>query len=109
MPIYNFMVFEHAKSKFLLLEALCRQFLWGTNLEGRDRIPLIAWEKITRRKEVEGLGFTSLQEMSLLLKIRHLSCILEENNSAWIAAASEFVRWGVCKVTLKKETCNMSI
>lgn len=90
MPIYHLMSMSLNLQGFDELESVSREFLWGENKEGEFRkLLLVAWKDTALGKAEGGLGFVDLHSISLVLKMRWVSCILEEDTSNWVLLAKE--------------------
>ncbi|KAL3694201.1 hypothetical protein R1sor_007852 [Riccia sorocarpa] len=68
-----------------------RQFLWGFREDGKPKLSLIAWDKLHRRKERGGLGWTNIRNrMDTQLAFKVIRCIRgDEEPENWqrLAAA----------------------
>ncbi|KAL3700841.1 hypothetical protein R1sor_018863 [Riccia sorocarpa] len=57
-------------------ERLIRDFLWGSNPDGRPKKPLVSWKWLLRPKDQGGLGFMSFAGRVRVLQMRYLADIL---------------------------------
>jgi hypothetical protein len=51
MPTFFLMLLDLSQEGFRKLEAVCRTFLWGHNVNLNPKVPLVAWSKICQAKE----------------------------------------------------------
>ncbi|KAL3679073.1 hypothetical protein R1sor_022029 [Riccia sorocarpa] len=87
MPNYYLMTLGLTANGYAKLDRICWKFLWGKTREGQDRKPLISWDRICCTKEEGGLGLTSFQDQSLVLKMRLVTRILEGDTADWAEVA----------------------
>jgi hypothetical protein len=66
-----------------------------------QRIPLIVWQKITQPKILGGLGLVDFCTHSSLLKVQHISKILEGHSSEWTVMVSAHIKEALHHGTLK--------
>ncbi|KAL3676398.1 hypothetical protein R1sor_026346 [Riccia sorocarpa] len=69
------------------LEALCQDFVWRVSPEGKPKKALIAWSRVTRSKQLGGLGLFPFTERVEALQMRHLCAILEDQPADWVKMA----------------------
>ncbi|KAL3675948.1 hypothetical protein R1sor_025896 [Riccia sorocarpa] len=75
------------------LEAACRRFLWGVSKEGKDKIPLLAWKELEKRKNEGGFDVPAFLTMSKCLKLKISLRILQEDIcEPWYYAMHEFLK-----------------
>ncbi|KAL3679359.1 hypothetical protein R1sor_022315 [Riccia sorocarpa] len=73
------------------LEGVCRKFIWGKNLEGRDKIPLICWDDIHCSKGQGGLNIPSFSLQSRALRLRQMLQFFQEPEDDWKVALGALV------------------
>ncbi|KAL3698746.1 hypothetical protein R1sor_012822 [Riccia sorocarpa] len=74
------------------MEAVSREYLWGTNKEGRNKIPLIAWREIQGRKERGGVGLTDFRSTSRAMRMRQVAKLFKNPEEDWTSAADLLIR-----------------
>ncbi|KAL3683828.1 hypothetical protein R1sor_001850 [Riccia sorocarpa] len=74
------------------LETISMVFLWGTNKEGKPKIPLIAWNEIQRPKSEGGLGLTALMDLSVAMRIKQVCKFFLNPSEDWVQAAEQLIR-----------------
>ncbi|PNY07585.1 ribonuclease H [Trifolium pratense] len=62
---------------------LQRNFLWGTSVSGRSKIPWVSWRDVCRSKKDGGLGVKNLKLFNLSLLAKWRWRLLEEDKSRW--------------------------
>jgi acyl-CoA-binding protein len=92
MPVFFLMILDLTQEAFRRLEAICRVFLWGSNEAGNPKIPLVAWNRLTKPKPQGGLGLVNFQSQSQMMKLRFVTKILQNHNSAWVDIAQQHIR-----------------
>ncbi|XP_057860497.1 uncharacterized protein LOC131069160 [Cryptomeria japonica] len=60
-----------------------RSFLWNDNLGGRKKIPLLAWDKICRPKELGGAGIRDLVVQNKALGAKLIWKLYADPHSKW--------------------------
>ncbi|KAJ3700519.1 hypothetical protein LUZ61_004224 [Rhynchospora tenuis] len=82
-------------SSFLLLawlikeiDKLRRKFIWGTNQQGRNRLHLMAWQRLCQPKSVGGLGLVDLKLQNQALLLRWIWNLYTKQESLWGCAAT---------------------
>ncbi|KAL2619902.1 hypothetical protein R1flu_000107 [Riccia fluitans] len=79
------------------MEQSCRRFVWGKNIQGKDKIPLLAWEDLQPAKGDRGLDIPSFalqgdtQKLWLILRMVH------HPGEDWMLALGALLRWKVEK------------
>lgn len=96
MPIYHLMSMSLNSKGFKELEGISRDFLWGKNKLGDNCLALVAWQDIAQRKAKGGIGIDDLHHISLVLEMRWVSCIINEDPSAWVFLARASISRNLC-------------
>jgi len=63
------------------VDKICRSFLWRGRKEANGGHCLIAWPKVSRPKELGGLGILDLQRFIWALRVRWLSAVAGKNRT----------------------------
>ncbi|KAL3677633.1 hypothetical protein R1sor_027581 [Riccia sorocarpa] len=79
------------------LEAICRKFLWGKSEGGKDRIPLIAWEVVSKTKGDGGLATTSFAVQGRALRLRQVLKIFSDSDEDWVQALQALLKHTMTK------------
>jgi hypothetical protein len=95
VPVYNLMVFDYTQTGLRALESISCKFLWGASEDGGDKLPLVAWERLTRPKTAGGLDFYTFKSQGKLLKLCNISKMLADYQSEWVWFANEFIKKGL--------------
>jgi hypothetical protein len=83
IPIYHAMFLQSTTKVIQQLTLLCREFLWGRNLQGGKRIPLVAWSTMACPKAMGGLGFKDFKTHSDALLSKWVLKALKPPDSEW--------------------------
>lgn len=83
IPLYIMQTFLLPKGFCNKLEKIIRAFLWGGDSENR-KINLVAWEKVTKKKEFGGLGIRSMHEMNLAFLAKLGWRLVYDDASLWV-------------------------
>ncbi|KAL3688010.1 hypothetical protein R1sor_014319 [Riccia sorocarpa] len=75
-----------------LLEAICRDFLRGTNRDGKARLSLVAWEQVTQRRNHDGLEIPPFKQVSGALKMKFIARLLDGSTSEWAHMIKYFIK-----------------
>ncbi|KAL3697982.1 hypothetical protein R1sor_012058 [Riccia sorocarpa] len=78
------------------MEGMCRTFLWGKNVNGGNKIPLVAWSEITKGKSKGGLHLTAFQTSSKVLRLKMSMKLIQDTEEEWVLTAEQViksVRW----------------
>ena len=89
VPIYYLMLLEFTVAGYKELEAVCRQFLWGFQVGGQAKVPLVAWSKICQPRSEGGLGVTEFKTQAQIYKLCFLAKILDNHPTDWVLAKTE--------------------
>jgi hypothetical protein len=70
MPVYDMIYIHMKKSTIDRIERMCREFLWGFNKQGGQKVPLIAWKQLTKLRKHGGLGIkdTAIHATALMAR-----------------------------------------
>lgn len=60
-----------------------RPFLWSSNKDGRNKLPLVAWDKVCLPKELGGTGIKNLEKHNLALGAKLVWNLYEKSGSFW--------------------------
>ncbi|KAJ0523823.1 putative reverse transcriptase zinc-binding domain-containing protein [Helianthus annuus] len=82
LPTYYFSLFKAPKQVIHELERLRREFLWGGSTE-QHRINWVAWCKVTKPKELGGIGIGSLKETNMAMLAKWWWRYKTESVSIW--------------------------
>ncbi|KAJ4805083.1 RNA-directed DNA polymerase (Reverse transcriptase)-related family protein [Rhynchospora pubera] len=88
IPTYFMSVFLLPK---WLLKSVVKErsrFLWGSNMVGKQKVHLMAWNRICLPKAVGGLGIKELQLQNQALLLRWLWKLYTDRSSLWFLATS---------------------
>lgn len=88
MPIYYMSMFKMPAAAANRLEKIQRRFLWGDS-EGRRKIHLLSWDRITRSKKYGGLGIKRLLEHNLALLAKWWWRFNKEKEALWVKVVSK--------------------
>ncbi|KAL3686178.1 hypothetical protein R1sor_004200 [Riccia sorocarpa] len=91
IPIYQLLSIVLRNDGYKQLESVCRNFLWGSNPEGRTKTTLISWQFVTQKKRRGGFGFTSFSVTADTLKIRFVSKLMQGDKAEWAQALRFFL------------------
>ncbi|KAL3685236.1 hypothetical protein R1sor_003258 [Riccia sorocarpa] len=76
IPSYIMLTIGCNRIEATKLERVCREFLWGSTHEGKQRRSLIAWKHIVKPKNVGGLGVSKFEDR---VRALHSECGSEED------------------------------
>ncbi|KAL3682458.1 hypothetical protein R1sor_000480 [Riccia sorocarpa] len=93
IPSYALLVIGCNEREAAKLERACREFLWGSNPEGKPKRALVAWKKVVRPKKQGGLGILSFVERAIALQIRYVTEILTGKQTEWIWIVLRWIRF----------------
>ncbi|KAL2628550.1 hypothetical protein R1flu_013236 [Riccia fluitans] len=79
------------------MEQVCRHFVWGKNIQGRDKIPLLAWEDLQPAKGDGGLDIPSFALQGDTQKLRLILRMVYHPGEDWMIALGELLKWKVDK------------
>lgn len=88
MPIYYMSMFKMPAAVANRLEKIQRRFLWGDS-EGRRKIHLLSWDRITRSKKYGGLGIKRLLEHNVALLAKWWWRFNKEKEALWVKVVSK--------------------
>ncbi|KAL3680315.1 hypothetical protein R1sor_023271 [Riccia sorocarpa] len=74
------------------LESSCRTFIWGRNVDGKAKIPLITWEVLHRPKGDGGLGLPSFALQSTSLRLKEFLRLFQDHDEDWEAALRAMIQ-----------------
>ncbi|XP_057856996.2 uncharacterized protein LOC131066288 [Cryptomeria japonica] len=60
VPIYLSSILKAPKKDVVALQSVLRSFLWNDNVNKKDRIPLLAWDRVCSLKDKGGAGIKDL-------------------------------------------------
>lgn len=103
IPIYHMMLLKSSDGLARKIIALSRGFLWGQNVNGGKRIPLVAWDKLARPKLEGGLGLKDFRSHSDALLSKWFTGALDNPSSEW--AQMYAVNLGLTKWRNYKMVC----
>lgn len=101
--VFHLMALAMNQDGFLLLEGLCREFVWGPGEQGNPHVPLIAWYTVAQPAVSGGLSVISFREHGKLLKLRCVSQLIREAPTVWVDMASLLIKDDLKAGTHKKE------
>lgn len=87
MLVFHLMALAMNQDGFKSLESLCKEFVWGFGDQGNPRVPLVAWDTITKLTSKGGLDFSSFQDHAILLKLWCATQLVQGADIAWVAMA----------------------
>ncbi|KAL3687866.1 hypothetical protein R1sor_014175 [Riccia sorocarpa] len=77
--------------------------MWGVNSDGRAKIPLIAWDGITKPYKEGGLQYKPFAVSADALKLRYMTRLLDGDRSKWAQMLQFFLRTGMRSQTSRRE------
>jgi hypothetical protein len=66
------------------IERILKSFLWKGRKEANGGHRLLAWPKVTRPKELGGLGLFDIRRLSLALRVRWPLLQMTEPDKPWV-------------------------
>ncbi|KAL2603094.1 hypothetical protein R1flu_008781 [Riccia fluitans] len=79
------------------IEQACRRFVWGKNIQGRDKIPLLAWEDLQPAKGDGGLDIPSFALHGDTQKLRLILRMVHHPGEDWMIALGALLKWKIDK------------
>ncbi|KAL2630705.1 hypothetical protein R1flu_015391 [Riccia fluitans] len=79
------------------IEQACRCFVWGKNIQGRDKIPLLAWEVLQPAKGDGGLDIPSFALQRDSQKLRLILRMVHHPREDWMIALGALLKWKIDK------------
>ncbi|KAL3677354.1 hypothetical protein R1sor_027302 [Riccia sorocarpa] len=92
IPIYSFLSIGLSEEGYKHLEAVCRDFIWGTNRDGKAKLALLAWEQITQCRTQGGLDLHTFKQTSQALKMKFIARLLDGSRSEWAQMLKFFIK-----------------
>lgn len=66
------------------INRIFKDFLWGFNKEtGRQKMPMVAWQRMIQRREAGGLGFKDCMSHSKALLSKWVTKAIDDPHSEW--------------------------
>ncbi|KAJ4771824.1 RNA-directed DNA polymerase (reverse transcriptase)-related family protein [Rhynchospora pubera] len=87
IPSYFMAVFKLPTWLIKEIDKKRRRFIWGSNSQGKARIPLVSWQKLCLPKSVGGMGVLDLQLHNLALLLRWIWRLYDDPTSLWGSVA----------------------
>jgi hypothetical protein len=106
-PIYHMMYTYLQKSTVSKIERLCKEFLWGHNKQGGQKVSLVVWSRLTKMQKHGGLGIKDTSIQATALMARWPIKLILNKNSTWsklFKANLDIIPWAN-----KKKTKNWDI
>ncbi|KAJ4762686.1 RNA-directed DNA polymerase (Reverse transcriptase) [Rhynchospora pubera] len=88
IPTYFMSVFLLPKWLIKSVDKERSRFLWGSNMVGKQKVHLMAWNRICLPKAVGGLGIKELQLQNQALLLRWIWKLYTDRSSLWFLATS---------------------
>lgn len=88
LPIYYMSLFKIPVAVANKIERIQRQFLWGDS-EGKKKLHLVKWDKITKNKKFGGLGIKRLMEHNAALLAKWWWRFSREKEALWVRVISK--------------------
>ncbi|GKV01050.1 hypothetical protein SLEP1_g13646 [Rubroshorea leprosula] len=82
LPVFWMSMYLIPKGTILLLDKICRKFLWG-GAEGGKRINWVKWENVCKEKHCGGLGVKDLRKFNLALLGKWWGRLVREDKGLW--------------------------
>lgn len=92
IPIYFTSIFRIPITVANRIERIQREFLWRDS-EGKKKLHLMGWEKVTKNKKIGDLGVKRLLEDNSALLAKWWCRFCKENEALWIKVVSR--RYGL--------------
>lgn len=81
--MYHAMALDLPHWAIKALDKICRGYLWQGRKDAQGGHCLIAWPKVTRPKELGGLGISDLHKLNIALRVRWLWLKKVAADKAW--------------------------
>lgn len=81
--MYHAMALDPPHWAIKALGKICRGYMWCGRRDAQGGHCLIAWSKVTRAKELGGLGISDLQRLNMALRVRWLWLKKVAPDKAW--------------------------
>ncbi|KAL3698475.1 hypothetical protein R1sor_012551 [Riccia sorocarpa] len=94
VPVHVLACLNLQKEMLDAIEGVCRTFLWGSNKEGKPKIPLIAWEEIQRPKNEGGLNLSGFFQTSTAMRLKQVTKFFSNTQEDWVMAGEQLIRTG---------------
>jgi hypothetical protein len=88
--VYHVMALDLPPWALKAMDKIRRNFLWRGRSETNGGYCLIAWPKVTRHKELGGLGISNLQSLNWALRVRWLWLKKTSPDKAWASFQLQF-------------------
>jgi hypothetical protein len=82
--IYTAMVVDLPPWAFKAIEKVQKRFVWRGRKQARGAHCLLAWPKVSRPKELGGLGISNVRTLSRALRARWLWLQKSDPNKPWV-------------------------
>ncbi|KAJ0558706.1 putative RNA-directed DNA polymerase [Helianthus annuus] len=82
VPSYFFSLFKGPKAVLKTLEGIRRAFIWGNHGSGK-KVRWVPWEKVTKPKDMGGLGIGGLKEINVAMGIKWWWRYIDNNSQLW--------------------------
>ncbi|KAL3701890.1 hypothetical protein R1sor_019912 [Riccia sorocarpa] len=109
--IYTLMTLGLTSDGYDELTKICRRFIWGSNIEEKDKKVMIAWKKLCAKRDGGGLGLMGFDTQAKAVKMRIIAKILNRADLDWVFLFQAIVEWKIldtqsreCKIGLSAET-----
>ncbi|KAJ4808529.1 RNA-directed DNA polymerase (reverse transcriptase)-related family protein [Rhynchospora pubera] len=105
IPSYFMSVFLLPRWLIEAIDKARKRFIWGTNLQGNQRVHLVAWEKLCLPKSVGGLGIKNIKLQNQAFLLRWWWFLYNNHKSLWYKIAFNIyspIRGGASPLTWNK-------
>ncbi|KAL3693269.1 hypothetical protein R1sor_006920 [Riccia sorocarpa] len=92
MPVYQFLSLGLTTSGYDQLEAISRDFLWGSRGDGKAKCSLVAWKYVAQPRLEGGLGILPFHTTSAALKMKYVAKLMTGEKSEWAQIIKYFIR-----------------
>ncbi|KAJ4819020.1 RNA-directed DNA polymerase (reverse transcriptase)-related family protein [Rhynchospora pubera] len=89
LPSYFMSVFLLPRWLVDAIDKARKRFIWGTNQDGKQRVHLVAWDKLCLPKAVGGLGLKNISLQNRAFLLRWLWFLYNNHNSLWFKTTSK--------------------
>ncbi|KAJ1689169.1 hypothetical protein LUZ63_013324 [Rhynchospora breviuscula] len=89
LPSYFMSVFLLPRWLIDAIDKARKRFIWGTNHEGKQRVHLVAWDKLCLPREVGGLGLRNIMLQNQAFLLRWLWFLYNNHTSLWFKTTSK--------------------